>query len=347
MSFHQDLDAMTRDMHSKSLRVEYMQKTPVLNLILERKDVEFKGGKRYYFEADTDTVEDLAQDYVAGDVLTHGTKDTIKTPMFYRKGFQLPITLDLDEELENALDTEDRTKLHDLAKHKVKKANEGCRLHLRKLIYGAATDTDNQVQGLNSALTVDATYGTLTRTAASSVNDWWQPADNRYTTSTQASERSCNFGAIQGWVDPLIDLENGKGNFAIIVGNTLFLKLRQEAQARGITLVDDPTGKMKYGIEEMVIDGYRIVKDPFLQSKYNTSMGLTTGSAGALERRFYALNLADWHLKAHPKRFFQMNPFFDQSQIAGGVDFRLARVYFWGNLLCEHPNRSLYFSNVV
>ena len=34
MSFHQDLDNLTRDMHDASMEVEYMQKTPLLNLIL-------------------------------------------------------------------------------------------------------------------------------------------------------------------------------------------------------------------------------------------------------------------------------------------------------------------------
>ena len=91
----------------------------------------------------------------------------------------------------------------------------------------------------------------------------------------------------------------------------------------------------------------RIIKDPFLQSKYNTKLSLTTGAAGALERRVYGLNIPDWFLMVHPKKNFKMLPFFDQAQIAGGADFKLARIRFAGNLICKHPNRSCYFSNVV
>jgi len=346
MSFHQDLDNMTRDMHDASMEVEYMQKTPVLKLILEKKDVKFNGGKYYYKEVDTDTIEDIAQDYSANDKLEHGTLDTTEQIKFGRKHFTVPIQLDLDEELQNAMDNEDGTQLQNLAKHKVKKAQEAGRLHLRKLIYGAATDTDKQIQGLNSALIVDSTYGFKTRTTASDIANWWQPADNRYTTGTQAAEYSISIDWLQGVIDPLIDLETGKGDFAIIVGNTLWLAIKSEAQARSMP-VEIIDAKVNFGIEEMIIDNMRIVKDPFLQTKYNASMGMTTGVAGDLARRLYALNLNDWEFLVHPKRNFYLTPWFDQKNIAGGADFELARLLVAGNIVCWHPNRQLYLSNVL
>ena len=48
MSFHQDLDNLTRDMHDKSMEVEYMRKTPLLNLILAQGNRKFNGGERYW-----------------------------------------------------------------------------------------------------------------------------------------------------------------------------------------------------------------------------------------------------------------------------------------------------------
>jgi hypothetical protein len=347
MSFHQDLDNMTRDMHAASMEVEYMKRTPALNLILEQSNRKFNGGKKYEGTMDTDTVEDLAQDYVINQALTHGTADTSEEYSFRRKYCQLPITMDFEEQLENALQNEDRTQLHALAKFKNQKAQEGMRLHLRKLIYGAASDTAAQIQGLNSALIPDATYGGLTRTRASNVNDFWQPANNVYTSSTYASARTISIEAIEGWVDPLQDLENGGGRFVIIVGNTLWLALKSEAHALSMPIKSDPGGLFKYGIEEMELDGMRIIKDPFLQTTYNTAMGMTTGSAGSLDRRFYALNIPDWYFMVHPKDNFRMAPFFDQSQIAGAPRFDLARIFLTGNLVCLHPNRSLYFSNVT
>jgi len=354
MSFHQDLENMTRDMHDKSLEVEYMQKTPVLNLIMERKNLKFKGGKLYYKELDTDTTEDLAQDYTVNEQLTHGTKDTTKRAYFERKTFQVPVQIDLDEELQNALDTKDGTQLHKLAEFKVRKTNEAGRLHLRKLFYAGinaafiGSDSNKYVQGLNSALTVDRTYGTLTRSKSAGTNDWWQQADNIYTTTTQGTtEYSVSIDWLQSVVDPLTDLENSNGELVVIVGNTLWLALQSEAQARSMPVKVDPNGKYKFGIQEMIIGNIRIMKDPFLQTKYNSTMGETTGSAHALERRLYVFNAKDWEFTVHPKRNFVMTPFFDQKQIAGGADFKMARLLFAGNLICWHPNRSLYLANVA
>jgi hypothetical protein len=346
-AFHQDLDQMTRDMHDASLEVEYMQKTPLLNLILEQKNMKFKGGKRYWFNMDTDTVEDLAQDYGVNETLTHGTKEVTDSAYFRRKHCQLPIVLDFEEDLENAYETEDHTQLHNLAKFIVKKAQEGMRLHLRNLIYGAATDTDNQIQGLNSALVVDSTYGTLARTRASSIRDWWQPGDNGYTTGTQATATSISLTLLRNVCDPLQDLESGSGKLVWIMGPTLFLALCSEAEARSAKIERDPRGLAKFGIEEIEVVGQRIIKDPFLRSKYNAKLGLTSGAASALERRVYGLNIPDWYFLIHPARNFKMLPFFDQAQIAGGADFKLARIQLSGNVICKHPNRSIYFSNMV
>ena len=345
MSFHQDLQNFTRDFHEASLEVEYMKKTPVLNLILEQENLKFNGGKYYYFEVDTDTTEDDVQDYGVNDQLTHGRIDTTKRVMFTRKNFQKGVTMDFEEELQNAYDNEDGTKLHDLAYHIVKKTNEAGRLHLRKLIYGAGSDSGLQVQGLNSALIPDTTYGGLARSQANHTNDWWQPAANTYSTTTYATETPISIDWLQRIMLPLLDLNADDG--VVIVGNTLFLALKSEAQARSMPVKDDPNGKFKYGIEEIMIDSMRIIRDPFLSANYNTAMGLTSGQAGALERRLYILNMPDWKLLVHPKKNFLMTGFFDQKQIANGADFVLARLVFSGNLICTHPNRSLYLSNVV
>lgn len=357
MSFHQDLENMTRDMHDKSLEVEYMQKTPVLSLIMERKNLKFKGGKLYYRELDTDTIEDIAQDYTVNEPLTHGTKDTTQRAYFERKTFQIPVQIDLDEELQNALGTEDGTQLHKLAEFKVRKTNEAGRLHIRKLLYAGPNstvglDSNKYMQGLNSGLQLDATniatYGTLARSESqSSTNAWWQPADDRYTKTTQETEYSVSIDWLQSIVDPLTDLENSNGELVVIVGNTLWLALQSEAQARSMPVKVDSNGKFKFGIQEMIIGNMRIMKDPFLQTTYNSEMGETTGSAHALERRLYVLNTKDWEFLVHPKRNFEMTQFFDQKQIAGGADFKMARLLFAGNLICWHPNRSLYLANVA
>jgi len=364
MSFHQDLNNLTRDMHDASWEVEYMHKNPVVGLMLERKTLQFSGGKRYYREVDTGTHEDLAQDYTVNENLTHGVKDTTEVVKFRKKRFQFPIQIDVDEEEENAKQTSDGTQLHSLAKFRVKKANEGCRLHIRKLMYRrvghalGATDSNKYMQGLNNALTVDHTYGEITRTYSAGTSAdtgfWFQPQGGTYTTTTQSTTNyTISIPWLRSVLEPLEDLETDNLDLITIVGGTLWLALIQEAEARGTQYkivpdrINKRGGKTVQGYHEMILDGRRIVKDPFLSTKYNSSMGCTTGAAGSLDRRLYCLNLNDWDMFIHPNKNFAMTDFFDQSKIAGAADFDLARIKFAGNLVCWHPNRQLMFENVT
>jgi hypothetical protein len=357
MSFHQDLDNLTRDMHDASWEVEYCQKNPVLALMLERKNLRFSGGSQYYKELDTDTDEDLVQDYDANTILTHGVKDTTERATFKKKKFQCPVQIDVDEELDNGKQSADGTQLHSLAKYRVEKANKACRFHMRKLLYrgtgvsGAATDSNKYVQGLNNALTVDHTYGGITRTYSAGTSAdtgfFWQPMGGTITTTVQATETAISISWLRGVLEPLEDLESDNTSLITIVGGVLWLALQAEAEARSMPYTIEKNRVARQGFEEMIIDGRRIVKDPFLKAANNTAMGETSGSAGALERRIYCLNLLDWDLFIHPDRSFKLTEFFDQKNIAGGSDMKLARVLFAGNLVCWHPNSQLYYSNVI
>lgn len=355
MSFHQDLNNLTRDLHDATWEVEYMKKNPVIALMLERKDLRFSGGKRYYKEVDTDTHEDLVQDYNVNENLTHGVVDSTEQVFFRKKKFQCPVQIDVDEELENKNQTPDGSQLHSLAEFRVRKANEACRVHMRKLLYRrtnhslAASDTNKYMQGLDSALTVDATYGTITRTYSAGTKAdtgfWWQPMGG--IESSNSGAQTIGISWLRTNLEPLDDLETDDTDLITIIGGVLWLSLQAEAEAKNMPykLIDMRVAKQ--GFKEMVLDERRVIKDPFLKAGFNTTMGETTGSAGALERRVYCLNLKDWDMYIHPSRNFKMGEFFDQSKIAGGADFTLARIKFAGNLVCWHPNRQLYFNHVA
>ena len=358
MSFHQDLDNLTRDLHDKSWLAEYMKKNPITALLLERKDLRFKGGKKYYKSVDTDSHESLTQDYNVNDVLTHGVKDTTTEVKFIQKKFQHPIQIDVDEELQNEDQTNDGTRLHRLAKFRVRKANEAVRFHLRDKIYrspetvaGAASDSNKYVQGLGSALTVDTTYGEQTRTYSAGTKDdtgfFWQPMGGVITSSVQETEVAIGIHQMRTWLEPLDDLESDNLDQVSICGGVLWLSLQAEAEARAMPYTIEKQRITKQGFTEMILDGRRIVKDPFLKAANNTAMGETSASARALERRFYSINLKDWDMFIHPKKNFKMTDFFDQSKIAGGTDFNLARVKFAGNLVCWRPQAQLYYENVT
>jgi len=359
MSYHQDLDNLTRDMHDKSWMVEYMAKNPITAMLLERKSLQFKGGKQYYREVDTDTHESLVQDYNTNDTLTHGVKNTTKRLTFIRKKFQCPVQIDVDEELENAEQTPDGTQLHNMAKFRVRKANEACRVHLRKKIYmsansgGAAapSDSNKYVQSLNSALEVDATYGQQTRTYSagtkSDVGFWCQPMGGTVSPATQIASQTISIAWLRTVQEPLEDIESDNIDIISICGGVLWLSLQAEAEARNTPYKLVGQRVAKQGFTEMILDDRRIIKDPFLKSAYNSDMGETTGSSGALERRFYSTNMKDWDFFIHPKRNFKMSEFFDQSKVMGGTDSMLARIKFAGNLVCFKPGPNMYYENVA
>ena len=360
MSFHQDLDNLTRDMHDKTWLVEYMKKNPITAMLLQRKNLRFSGGKFYTREADTDTHEDLAQDYTVNETLTHGVKDTTEQVKFKKKKFQFPIQIDVDEEMENAKQTTDGTQLHNLAKFRVKKANEGCRVHLRKLIYASenatntASDTNKYLQGLNSALLVqDSTvkYGNVTRTYSAGTKAdtgfWWQPMGGTVSQTVQETASAISIAQLRTWQEPLEDIESDNLDLVSICGGILWLSLQAEAEARSMPYKIEKNRIVKQGFTEMVLDDRRIIKDPFLKTANNSIMGETTGNAHDLARRFYSINLKDWDFLIHPSKNFKITEFFDQKKIAGGTDMKLARIMFAGNLVCWHPKSQLYYANVT
>lgn len=358
MSFHQDLNNLTRDMHDKTWEVEYMAKNPVVGLMLQRKNLMFKGGKKYKRSLDTDTHEDLVQDYSVNQPLTHGVKNTTTEALFRRKYFQCPIQIDVDEELENAKQTTDGTQLHNMAKFRVRKANEATRTHMRILLYRqvghtlAATDSNKYMQGLNNALTVDHTYGEITRTySAGNKNDvgfFWQPMAGTITTTVQSTTAiAIGISMMRTIIDPLEDLESDNTDIVSIMGGVLWLSLMAEAEARSMPYTIEKNRTARQGFTEMILDGRRIIKDPFLKASNNTIMGTTSGATGDLARRWYSLNLKDWDMFIDPTRNFKMTNFFDQKQIANGSDFELARVIFAGNLVCWHPNSQVMYENVT
>ena len=359
MTFHQDLNNLTRDMHDKSWMVEYMKKNPITALLLERGNVKFAGGARYYKNADTGTHEDLVQDYSVNEQLTHGTKDTTEIVYFRKKKMQCPVQIDVDEEMENAKQTKDGTQLQNLAKFRVKKAQEAMRVHLRKKIYMSAnsslslqpTDSNKYLQGLNSALEVDTTYGEQTRTYSAGTSAdtgfWWQPMGGVVSQTTQATATAISITQLRTWQEPLEDLESDNSDIVSICGGTLWLSLQAEAEARSMPYKILDNRVAKQGFKEMILDDRRIIKDPFLKSANNTTMGETTDSAGALERRYYSINTRDWDFFIHPNNKFKMTDFFDQKKIAGGADFELARVLFKGNLVCWKCGPQMYYENVT
>ena len=213
-----------------------------------------------------------------------------------------------------------------------------------------ATDTNKRMQGLNSALEVDTTYGQVTRTHSAGTKAdtgfWFQPMGGAISQAVQATEVAIGINVMRTWFEPLEDLETDNTDLVTIMGGVLWLALQAEAEARQVPYTLEKKTLARQGFTEMILDGRRIIKDPFLKSANNTAMGETTAATGALERRIYGLNLKLWDFMIHPKRKFKLTEFFDQGKIVNGTDMRLARIMWAGNLVCWKPGPQLYYENV-
>jgi hypothetical protein len=200
-------------------------------------------------------------------------------------------------------------------------------------------------------MTVDATYAEQARAFSlgtkADTGFFWQPMGGTISSTVQEAAVAIGIHQMRTWLEPLEDIESDNLDLISICGGVLWLSLQAEAEARAMPYTIEKQRITKQGFTEMILDNRRIVKDPFLKSANNARMGETTGSARALERRFYSQNLKDWDFFIDPKRNFKMTEFFDQSKIAGGTDFNLARIKFAGNLVCWSPGPNLYYENVT
>lgn len=335
-----DLTKATRELFVRSLVDEIHMKTPVVEELQRRKQVNYSGGKYIERLVDTAEMDDLMQEYTTNEALEDGKKTTLEKPRFTWRYAQLPLRYDVDEYLQNVT-AGNEIQLLNLADHLVKKGQKATKLWLCAKMFNSAsatpvTDGAKTFQSFVSALNHDTAYGTISRTISSNTNDWWQGADPANLTanissSSQDTAVSLTVANIRKWVNEtdVSHYMDTQSDLMILMCPTLWNKLASEMESK---LLYKPGLKQKQGITSMYLDNHEIVSVPYLQKSATTWVII--------------LNLEHWELRIHTKRNFALTPFKWQGDISNGHDYWLARIMISGNFMCWKPNGSLWLSNV-
>jgi hypothetical protein len=339
-----DLSIATRAIVNRSLKNQVFIDTPFYDEIVRRNKLVIAGGKTFDRLVDKDEMDDLAQYYDENTALTDGKKDFLARPSFNWKQMQVPLVYGVDEQLQN-VDAMNEEQLLDLAEHLAQKGLRATKLSLMKAAWNNGTDTPiessntKSFQSIVSALDFDNTYGGITRTGATGVNNYWQGAmvgavgtpEGTAITDTNATAYNLSIDQWRQWLIPVEHRAESLSDLITYMPASLFNKFRAEAEARVLYRPGDP---QRQGFETMFVDGRAIVKVPYLEEQTNTKTWVSI------------INHADWELRIHTSRNFEMTDFVWQGDRANGFDKWIARILVSGNLVCWKPNGSMWLNNV-
>ena len=339
-----DLTNATRELFVRSLKNEVFMRTPFYDDLVARNKVTFRGGKYIERLVDIDEMDDLAQAYTTNEALTDEAKDMLDKPRFTWKKIQIPVRYSADWEIQNA-NASDEEQLLDLPQYLVKKAQRAARLKMTANCFNEGTltgrsDAQKEFQSLVSALDLDTTYGTLSRSFSGGTRDWWQGAHpsglgiNQATATEQADANNLTISNIRKWINEtdIMHYMEAKDDLRILMCPTLYNKLRAEMESK---LIYKPSGDtQRQGFSKMILDDHTVVEVPYLQT------------TSTMKTWLFIVNLNDWELRISTARNFKMTPFVWQGQHSNGVDYYLARILIAGNLVCWRPNGNIWLSNV-
>lgn len=340
-----DVTKATRELFDRTLVDQVRMRVPVIEALERNGQVKksFMGGKYIEKLIDTDTLHSAVQEYTANSALVDSKKTTLEKPRFTWKYATLPLRYDVDEEVQNA-EAGKEEQLLDLPEHMVNKAHRDLRRWMEEKMFNSGSETGvadgaTSFQSFVSALDADVTYGTITRTCASNVADYWQGADpaglwSGLTASTQDADENLTCSNLRKWVNEtdVAHYMEGSDDLMILICPTLWNKLAAEMESK---LIYKPGLKQSQGIRSMIFDGHEIVSVPYLQT------------SAVMKTWLFIINLRYWEWRMWYARDFKFTGFKWQGDVANGYDYWLARVMMVGNFFCWKPNSSLWHFNVV
>lgn len=322
-----NLASTTRPIWEATRQSQVLMQIPVLNALMKRRRVVWKGGTTVKKTVPSATMESLGQEYAMGDALVSSSKTMFSLPEFTWKYGTLPVEYDGDVDIQNLSNTDG--KILDLAKELVTQAQESAKRVIRTAIFGAysaTSDSQTGFQGFADALHSSSTlYGGITR--STTVATWWQGASIDGTWADVATAAACNIHNIREMARVSSKYRDRKPNdILVVVSPTNFNKLRREMETRMIYKTDGDLAKQ--GFLAMTLDNMEIVADTYLDTDSTT------------QAYVYLLHLPDWEFRINPARDFHQTEFVWQAQIVNGMDKYLSRIMWAGNLVCWQPNAS-------
>jgi len=340
-----DLTKATRELFVRSLKDEVAMATPVWEELQRRNQVTYSGGTSIKRLVDTDTMEDLVQEYSANDALTDEKKTTLQKPEFTWKLAQMPLRYDVDEYLQNITAGKEE-QLLDLAQFLTTKGQQAVKRKMDQLMWNSGSVTpilaaSKSFESIISALNHDTAYGTLSRSFSAGTNDWWQGADPAglgevVTSSSQDTATNLTISNLRKWINESSIAHHmlTPSDLNVYMCPTLFNKLRAEMESKLIYKEPTGDGSVDQKLLKMKLDKHTIVSVPYLQT------------SSTMKTWVVIMNMADWELRIHTERNFKMTDFKWQGDQSNGYDYWLARILWSGNLVCWKPNGSMWLSAV-
>ena len=330
-----NIAAATRELWLRTVVDEVFLRLPLVAMMIEHRQVAFRGGTKITQTVTKDDLESEAQSYATNEGLTAGSKTILDKPAFGWKKFQVPIRYTVDEELENQ-DADKATAPVDVVQALVKGAQTGARKKLNSMLYattsGASSEDGKDFQGLTAALDHDATYGTLTR-ATTATNKGWQGASVADSYTDHDAAMTPSIAAFRSVMSVVKRHRPGNEKWYAFMGESLFQQYQSQVETRHI-YSRDGSKLAKYGFETLILDGVELVQDSWLSENSRTT-------------DIYWINPETWELRISPKRNFKMTGFVWQGETANGLDEYLARILVAGNFVCWQPNANCWRSNVA
>jgi len=347
-----NLTESTRELIDKTWRSAITYQMPLFTRLSERGQM-IPGGLKYEQIVEIADSESLVQTYGPNDGLAGGTADIMDKPSWVATYMTVPVEESVDERIMNAPKSD--AQLVSLRDKIAKSALRSLKQVMNKYAYGVSGDNTidsrhTNLQGLCSALVEDKQYGSLTRTG-STVNEWWQSAD--YAAWDVAA--AINKTNIDEWLDAVMEYADSPQDLLVLMGPTLYRRLKAQFEASNSYTPKATVAKQ--GFTSMEYNGVEIAKDWSLDRMTDTSVtdytgtnvGLSGVGSAAGTSFVFVLDLSTWHLRYYQDADtgpFEMTEFFAQDQIIGGVEKKLARIKWKGQLTCDMPNRNLVRSNV-
>jgi len=329
-----DLSIATEELVQRTFVHEVGLREPILAMLMTEGKVSSRGGTYITYDLIKDDAKDEAQAYAAGEPLTVAQSEFLSQAKFKYKFVQMPIRYNVEDEIQNHLATSE-VKRHDLVALITERAQDGLRRHLTVRLHTASsTDAGKYVQSIYDACDHARAYGTITSSTTS--NTWWNGASLDGTWTDRDGSLAValdNIRKINNITDRYVPPGQKKYGY---LPEALHSKMRGILEGK-VSYQESTTENSKlrrFGFKSFMYDGVEWVVDSYMTLNSQTDYLLI-------------LNPDTWELRLHPSRAFKVTPFFDQGQVAGGADEKVARIYFAGNVCCKKPNANFWNSTAT
>ena len=337
-----DFNIATREAWDASFVNQVALALPIFAMLYHHRRVKFKGGSSIKVRLQKGSTESLTQAYLMNEPMQGGKVNVLEDVEWFVKYAQHPVQYDARDIVENRGGR--LTAPMNTVKLAVDTSQDGFRRYMQsKFLATAATtpETEPEFNSVLQALTHDAKYGGLTRSASAGTNAWWQGASPASTYTDQATAASPSLANLLKWATVcrryLPQGLDGRGlprnPLYMFCPEGIYQELNSQIEGRA-GIVSPSVMKVKYGFTAMNVHGVEIV-----QSSWMTLNSMTT--------HIVMMNPDTWQMRVAPDRAFKLTPFVWQGEQQGGIDAYLARILLAGNLTCRMPRGNMYLSSVA